>query len=777
MGRYLDLIFRHTEIGRNPQPEWVVTKSAEKPNRIKKLERSRGDRSYMSFFPEHALRPRAAPPPETVKGKTQPEKHDIYDQSTSDPVNPPSRLDFPAPPATTYSAEGYDRSLILDFETRNINPAGSCNLKAVGAARYAVDSGTEILVLGYQDGAGRGSWRMGEDSERLKALILDPEVHFVSFGAFDRLIWSEIMVKRHGFPPIPVERWFDLQATCAYLNLPRDLKKVLPVVGATARKDDAGRALVLSLSRRDKKTGLYPELTAERLEGVRAYNSGDIAGTVELHAMYGELPASEREIWLLDQKINERGIQIDLDFVTAAKAIAEASTAPLVEEFTALTKGEGEAFPEGLVPTQVERLREWLQSRGCSLPNLEDETIAEALKERVLSDEVRRALLIRQITASTSLKKLDAMLACAGTDGRVRGTLRFRGARTGRWSGALVQPQNFPRPTFEIPDPEALVTAVLSRDPAMLRPWSEQPLEVLAGALRLAITAREGSMLGGGDFALIEAGTLLALAGQKDKCELLASGSDPYRDMACTIYPELDRATFLAIPKDELDAKQKEQRRVGKCTILGCGFGMGAPTFREKYLKHLPRKEAIEFAEGIINAYRRDWAPRVPRLWRDLERTAGRAMSHPGMNAVAECGISYRLERKGNLPVLICQLLNGALLHYQNAVLAEEPGFYGPKWHCHAMQQGRWCKITPYGSHLCENVVQALARELLVAAMFRFEKAGFPIVLTVHDELIIENPGISEAIIKEIMEARPDWAEKLGIPVRVKAWTGKRYGK
>jgi DNA polymerase len=608
----------------------------------------------------------------------------------------------------------------------------------------------------------------------LRALALDPEVRFVSFGSFDRVIWAEIMEKRHGFPPIPIERWIDIQATCSYLALPRSLDKVLPVVGAEARKSAAGRRQTLSLSRPNRKTGAYPELTAEALENVRTYNEGDVLGAAELHDLIGDLPEAERRVWELDQQVNQRGIGIDIGFVQGALAIAKASTEALVAEFTALTRGPDKAFPDGLVPSQVEKTREWLRGRGCSLPDLTEETIAEAL-EGIFPDDVRRVLQIRQITASSSVKKFDAMLACVNADGRVRGTLLYHGASTGRWSGALVQPQNLPRPTFEIGDPEALVAAVKSGDPEALRPWGEQPLDVLAGSLRLAIVAHEGSLLGIGDFSLIEACVLLALAGQHDKCDLIANGADPYRDVAASIHG-LDRKAFLAIPESELTIEQAEQRRIGKNTILGAGFGMGAETFRSRYLKHLPRDEAVKLAEQIVMTYRRAWAPRVPLLWRDLERTAGRAIAHPGMMARAACGIAYRFEQRA-LPVLTCRLLNGKLLHYQDAQVSEEPGLYGPKWSYHAYRRGQWRKIEPWGGQLTENVVQALARELLVAAMFRFEEHDHRIVVHIHDEVVVESSDITTERIVEIMSEKPAWAERLGIPVRVKAWTGKRYGK
>jgi len=174
-----------------------------------------------------------------------------------------------------------------------------------------------------------------------------------------------------------------------------------------------------------------------------------------VYAAAGTLPDAERLVWVLDQQINARGVWIDTDFVIAAKAIADMSIGEVLEEFDQLTGGDG------LTPHQIEKTRGWLAERGLALTNLQADTVEEALESIELPDDLRRALEIRQIVAATSLKKLDAMLACVGPDGRARGLLQYHGARTGRWSGQLIQPQNFPRPILEkMPDPEDLVTAV-----------------------------------------------------------------------------------------------------------------------------------------------------------------------------------------------------------------------------------------------------------------------------------------------------------------------------
>jgi DNA polymerase bacteriophage-type len=676
---------------------------------------------------------------------------------------------FPAIPSSIEvpDAAAWDAALTVccDFETRNV---GGCDLTKVGVWRYATDSATEILCFGYRVGGVNHSWAPTSHSrDPLEDLAANPDVAFVCFGGFEQVVWQKIMVDRHGFPPIPTQRWVDLRATASSFALPRSLDKALAALGLPIEKDKAGQRLVRTLSRLDRKTGAYPELTPAIIERVVEYNRIDI---VALEAMrkqgLARLTTSEQAVWELDQRINARGIAIDTAFVQAAKRIADQVMGEAFAEFAQLT--------DGVSPHQVQKIREWLRRRKWALPNLESETVSEALERAGLPDDVRRVLEIRQITAAASLKKLDAMLACVGCDGRARGLLQYRGAATGRWSGQLIQPQNFPRPTLEAEvDPEELATAVKTGDPDALRGWGK-PVDVLISGLRCALTAAEGKVFGAGDFSMIEACVLLALAGQQDKCKLIAEGADVYRDMAATIYG-FDRDAFMAVPEKDLSPDETEQRRIGKNGVLSCGYGIGAEGFYRRFCRHV--EGGKELAAKIVAVYRNTWAPTVPHLWRDLEQTARRAMLRPNTTVVANCGLKYRLTTQAGLRCLVCELINGKSLTYPDARIDGLDKWGRPRWIYNAYRLGQWRQIEPFGGQLTENAVSALARELLVDRMFALEDAGYPIVFTVHDEIVVEHSDIAKETIERIMSERPPWAVKLGVPVRVKAWVGKRYAK
>jgi DNA polymerase len=215
---------------------------------------------------------------------------------------------------------------------------------------------------------------------------------------------------------------------------------------------------------------------------------------------------------------------------------------------------------------------------------------------------------------------------------------------------------------------------------------------------------------------------------------------------------------------------------------MDCGFAErtsthtpgGAEGFYRRFCRHV--EGGKELAARIVAVYRNQWAPAVPRLWRDLERAARQAMLRPGQTVTAHCGVAYRLTTRAGLPCLVCELINGKALYYANARPDGHDKYGKPRWIHNAYRQGRWEEIEPFGGKLCENVVSALARELLVHAMFALEDAGYPIVFTVHDEIVCEHPDIAKETMERIMSARP-WAEKLGVPVRAKAWVGKRYRK
>lgn len=675
--------------------------------------------------------------------------------------------------------------VLVDFETASL-----CDLKRAGAWRYSEDFSTQVLCMGYVfSGANEpGVWKPGdrpEDHAKLFRGMLAQDVFFIAHNVgFEKAIWRNICIPEFGWPDVPNDRWHDTLAVCAQKGIPQQLARALSMLGLSHQKDHDGSRLTISLSKPDKKTGLYGfnKATPEQMERVYEYCARDIHGELELHRRIKEQPDGERAVWLLDQTINERGVRLDLDFVSAGQEICDQATAPLLAEFNRLT---------GFNPGQRDRVLSWLTEAGARLPDLKKETLDKLLGEEEPDEDslagdicpeddrpdlwlpasCRRPLEIRRVLGSASIKKLAAMRDCVAADGCVRGVLQYHGAGPGRWAGRLLQPQNFPRGTTKVigakgkeaPPPEELVAAILTRDAEFVRVVYGEPIEAVASGLRHAIIARRGKELVVGDFATIEARIVLAMSGQHDKVALIASGQDIYCDMAMTIFDRL-------ITKKE----NPEERHTGKNTVLGCGFQMGPAKFRMRYA---PDKD-MDFAKKCIDAYRQDFAPLVPKMWYGLEDAAVKAVWD--RRPQSSHGVEYRLEDGW----LTARLPSGRRLWYY----APRPVRKAMPWDKDdirmgfeyiSFKMGKVRTINAYGGLLTENVVQATARDLLVHAMFNCERENFPISLTVHDEIVAEKePNSSNAHLLEMLMCDiPGWAKSLKIPVNAEVWTGERYRK
>ena len=683
---------------------------------------------------------------------------------------------------------------VFDFET-----ASPADLKKVGAWRYAEDPNAEVICLSFEWDSQTVTWEPGMHihspgpAQQLLALILDPETLFASFGGFEKAIWRRLMVPVYGFPDIPDERWHDIQAVAAMKAMPLDLDGLLNVTGLGA-KDHDGSKLTISLSKINKKTGMtLVERTPEVLQRVYAYCESDVREERSAHDYIGNFQAGERDVWLLDQRINERGIRIDLGYVEACQRIVDGATGPLAREFRDLTGG--------LTFTQVAKVRDWCDKQGYYIPDLTKQTLVEVLGYdidqggdagdldipasgpdgsdgagvrdlRKVPEHVRRALEIRQLVGSASIKKLARMRQCCGADGRARGLLQYHGSVSGRWSGRILQPQNFPRPTYKDGSgsplsPDVIVAALSSGDWELVDAMLGPPVEMVVNGLRHALVAGKGRVFVAGDYTQVELRGLMAHAGQADKVKLLADGLSPYQDLAGQIF------------KRPIDKKKDPfEYDIGKHAVLGLGYQMGKGTFQRRYVPD--RTE--EFCEEVVQTYRREWAPEVPKHWRGLEDAALATVYSKQPHSFH--GVEFRLERDW----MTARLPSGRKVYFFKPEACrkvmpwrDENGDHVIKnaWSYWHMKQGVWTKDYAFGGHLTGVITQAIARDLLVFAMPKLEANGFPIVLTVHDEIVAE-PLLTDAdeiAFSQLMTERPQWAAAMNFPVKVDTWVSDRYRK
>ena len=668
--------------------------------------------------------------------------------------------------------------IVIDFETSSV-----VDLKKAGAYRYAEDICTEVLCLCWQFGdTGEdtaGSWKPGEAIPNVLLQAIELGVTFIAHNAaFERSIWSNIMVREYGWPEIPLEQWADSMARCCQVGLPASLDGALVALGLPLQKDTAGSKYTIGLSKPNKK-GMLPPRDLAR---VTNYCMSDVENQVGLHKWLGFLPAHERPIWELSQTMNDRGLLLDMDLVRAMQQVVDRASKPLAEEFSGLTGG--------LKFSQVARVKQWVEDQGVPLSDLKAETIDALLgqddaeeDEQVQEDDaaddndgtqtvelpepVRRALHIRRLIGSASIKKLKAMHLCVGGDGRARGLYRYHGTHAGRQTASLFQPHNFPRGTNEAIelDVDVKVNALMTGDPEWVTTVTGlEPVEAVVGSLRHTIMAEAGHCIMAGDYAGIQARTVLALAGQEDKTALMAAGEDVYCDMGSQIY------------RRRITKADTAERQTGKNSVLGLGFQMGWRKFHLKYCEGQP----AEFAEDVVHVYRKEWAPKVPKLWYALQDAAVETV-WSGEEHEAY-GVLYRIEDQW----LTAEILNGSKLWYfdPKPITKKMPWSTDdePDWR-RAFQyrvehQKRLVTKDAFGGLLTQNVVMKIEREIVEDAKRKLEDEGYRPIMENHDEIVCEPPaGASLDIFREIMEDVPHWVKTMRIPIKVDAWTGSRYRK
>jgi DNA polymerase len=670
---------------------------------------------------------------------------------------------------------------MVDFECRSF-----LDVTKVGAWRYAEDWTTEVMCMAWKiiGTDKRGLWKWGEPFPQE---VLD---HIEAGGAFEahnvqfeRSIWMMILNKQLDIP-MP-KKWKDTLAVCAYRGLPLALDKAGAALGLPVQKSKDGKYLIKTLCSPKFGTKKEPDRIyredPDLLGRFYDYCEDDVDSEECLGEAIGELPTPEYRLWILDQTINQRGVMLDLDVVEAALTITEKVAEKLNAEMAVITDGAVTAA------TQVAKLLKWCQGQDMPLlDNLQKETLADILKTDANGDFINawkfkpttiRALEIRQILAKASVKKLETMLGSVNRDGRVRGLLQYHGAGTGRWAGRLVQPQNFPRATLKV-DMERLVSLIMEGDPDLLDFLFGNAMEVVSNALRGMIIPAPGKVFRVCDFSAIEARVTFWVANCQTGLDVFhSSDRGECEDIYCVTASDL-------VGFEVLKKKHGKERQLGKITVLGCGYQMGWSRLQEQaevdYKVFLDDDEA----QRMVNLYRHKYKE-VKWLWYGLEEAAIEAVQTGKTCSYNMITFEVVNDNAGEWLTII--LPNGRRLWYLapqvNRVKFQWPsGDWAEKDQLSYMGRdnkrgGNWTRVKTYGGMITENVVQAIARDLMAEAMIRVEMNGYRIVMTVHDEIISEDdPDYgSMTEFEELMSLVPPWAA--GCPVAVEGGEITRYQK
>lgn len=662
------------------------------------------------------------------------------------------------------------RSVVADFET-----ASRADLQKIGAWKYAADMTTFPLCLSLKlivDKRPAPAFCLSEAQlhgldPRLLELSRDPEVIFIAHNAgFEQAMWHFHMVPM-GYPPLPPERWHDTMAAAAMKALPLGLDAVVTALELPVKKDMEGHAHMLKMCKPDRDGG-WSHHTPENLQRLYDYCNGDVDAQYGVYVSTQGLGPSERHTWVLDQKIQQRGLKIDTEFVRACIDVLDQVRVPMTERFRELT---------GLRPTQREKVLNWVNDQGVALGDMKKATLDAILDpddefgieafEEPLPYHIHEVLTLRRSLASSSVAKLERMLACAGSDGRVRYTTQYHGARTGRDAGRLIQIQNYPR--GEISDRQGLTAdvladAILTRDlPTIRELWGDDIFTAIISSLRSAIVPEDGKVIVSGDYAGVEARNLLSMAGQHDRVEQMHAGVDVYAENASLIF------------KRPITKANVFERTIGKCSTLGNGYGLGPVGFRARFAP----KRSVEFAMQAVNTYRQEFAPMVPKFWYGLYQASVDAVWCDHAKTYSYAGIEFRKENN----FLTMRLPSGRKIWYHRPRKERSynptTGNEHPAWSFMSYQGKKFRRHFAWHGMITADCIQGSARCMLVEAMKRGEKAGLFTIFKVHDELVYElddRPDICE-IVKQIMEDVDPWVIERKFKVKAEVEKMLRYRK
>lgn len=665
--------------------------------------------------------------------------------------------------------------LHIDFESFS-----ACDLPAAGLHNYAVHPTTGVHCMAFAfDDEPVSIWIAGEfcyDLTRVFQHVRAGGLVYAHNAPFELNIWNEICVPRFGWQPLDYKQVRCTMAMCYAMGMPGALENAAPALGVEQRKDAFGKRVMMQLAKpREDGSFITPTVAPEKFEQLYSYCKTDVEVERALHHRLMELPDDEQLIWQIDYEINQRGVAVDLPSIDKAIALVEAETRRLNAAMLAATGGAIASCSE------VALLGKWIRLQGVDIKGVAKSDVLDALGGD-LPDNVRAVLHLRKEAAKSSTAKLIAMKNRASPDGRVRGTKQYHGAATGRWAGRGMQTDNFPRPRkgMEAAQISDVLTHLDQRD--YIDMMYGPVLDAMADTLRSMIVASEGCDLIAQDFSAIEARVLAWLAGEQKVLDIFQTHGKIYEHAASGIFHvAMSDVTYA-------------QRQVGKVAILALGYGGGVGAFQtmaKGYNVKVPDAEADEIKTAWRNVH-----PKIVRYWYALEDAAIAALREGGVHKAGALGRQVAFKKSGSF--LWCQLPSGRVLCYPYPEIRQiETPWGAPKEALTYMTEldstaakkraplkddcakGRWQRISTYGGSLAENVTQAVAADLLRHSIITISDAGYPIVMHVHDEIVVEIESVCDdsslTTIEHLMSQTPPWAA--GLPVSAEGWRAKRYRK
>jgi DNA polymerase len=645
------------------------------------------------------------------------------------------------------------KTLAIDIETYS-----SVSLQKCGVYAYAESLDFEILLFGYafdEEPVNVIDLTIDELPKDIEEAIYDPNILKTAFNAsFERTCLSAYFGRQ-----TPPEQWSCTAVMARELGLPSSLEAVGAVLGLPAdkQKSSTGKALIRYFSIPCKPTKVngqrtrnLPEHDMARWNLYKEYNGQDVIAERAIRKKLSRfnMTDTEQALWVHDQHINDRGVRIDRVFAKQAVEIDKVIKDRLFQEAKKITGLEN--------PKSTSQLKEWIENKaGIEVESLNKKNI-QAVRDDAAMAIVDKVLDIRAGLSKTSTEKYNAMLRTVGTDGRIRGLTQFYGAsRTGRWAGHLVQMQNLPQNKMPDRDLDIARQLVRSGDIGTLEMCFDDVSGTLSQLIRTAFIPKLGCRFIVADFSAIEARVLAWLANESWRMEVFNTHGKIYESSA---------EQMFHLPPGSVK-KGNPMRQKGKIAELALGYGGSVGALKSMGALDMGIEESE--LKPLVNSWRAA-NPAITKLWWDTDAAARRTIQTQEPTILPH-GMGFY--KKG--PLLKLVLPNGRELSYVKPAIIDGNITYEGT----LQTSGAWGRIESYGPKLVENMVQATARDCLAMAIDRLEKAGFPVVFHVHDEVICEVPiGVSSAKeLGAIMSETIDWAKEL--PLRADAYECEYYRK
>ena len=634
------------------------------------------------------------------------------------------------------------KDLVLDIETYS-----SVDLAKCGIYKYAASPDFEILLLAYSvdyQPVQVVDLVNGESvPDEIIEAIKSPETTKHAFNAaFERVCLSFWLQPKNecGIPEwLSAVSWRCDMVHCAYLSLPLSLEKAGTVLKVKLQKMKEGKELIKHFCIPCKptktnggRTRNYPWHDPEKWELFKAYNRRDVETEIAIEKRISKVPVPD-QIWIeyeLDQQINDRGVLIDMDLVYGAIKLDEKSRDGLVKEMCSLTMLEN--------PNSVAQLKDWLAQKGYAVESLGKKEVEQMIKDA--PEEISQVLQLRLQLAKSSVKKYHAMANYAGEDHRARGLFQFYGAsRSGRWAGRGVQLQNLRQNHMSnLSEARELVKEENAEAVELL--FDNIP-ETLSQLTRTALIPHPGMKFIVADFSAIEARVLSWLAGEKWRMETFAAGGDIY----CATASKMFHCNVVK------HGENGELRQKGKQAELACGYGGSVGAMRAMGALEMGMEE--EELKPLVDAWR-EANPKIVEFWWQVDEAIKEVIRTGEEKRIG----NIRFRKKYNM--LFIDLPSGRSLVYIKPKIGENQFGGESITYMGVGVNKKWERIESYGAKFVENIVQAIARDLLVEAMLRMKE--YRIVAHVHDEVIIE-ASLDDSVEKvcQLMAKVPSWAEGL----------------